>query len=434
MNQRVIANPLRPNRFEENNMPLRSPEEEAQLQKLLAENNAKLPDNIPTKIKVLDNPGSTVSPKELGDISDSIIEEAQEKNPAIPPTPKQVEKLITNVSPNAPVAPPPITPEQRRKFEQKVKDKDEEVYAGKPRLITKPVNRDINFQRIDLLSGFIFYPFKECMIRKINIQDHLKLMSAQKTRNLTLFIDTIGSTLGEGVDVRSLALQDFYFILYWHRFNSYSSTPLTVNWVSKYGNNNTYKVKSTSIKYTPPKITEEEYNEWFARGYSIPTVRDTELFNREKLSDEDLELAFRAQFFSGYHSEFDSSNGAIPDLDDKIKHMLELNADSVDSLGLVNEFIEATQFSVAEYIDVTDAKFDVENWKKELEKRIELTREAAEQLDKNSPEYFIELETISYIQNEIDEINAKLEKGGKVLPDVERVPLKIEILDMFPQI
>ena len=404
---------------------MRSDIEDKELQELIAQNEQKNGVKSSIKQRLVVNQSPDITAQDLLDISDDLPVK-------LDPT----KGIITNEikDPNLPINPPKISPEQMRRYKNNNPEPESPMFAGKPRFIMKRIDTNPKFTRLGLVSGFVFYPFKECLIRKISIQDHFNITYAMNTNNITNMIDAIGATLDQSIDIRDLTIPDFFHILYWHRFNSYSSVPMSITWTSKYGNKNIYKVTESSVKYNPPKITEEEYKVWTDAGFGIPTVRDLEVFRNEELTPDETELFERAQYFSGYHSEFDASSDKRPDIQDKIDHMVILNSDDVSILARMPEFVSATVFGINEKIEVVDAKFNPLEWMNILTTQAESRKANLLDLPLDGIEYIEESQNIETLLNEVEEITAMLEKGDEVTPDVEIVSLNVGILDFFPKI
>lgn len=350
------------------------------------------------------------------------------------PTPPA--EISNKAAASGPSNPPPIQPAQYEARRKRAKDEDKEeqegpVYTGRPAFVQRQISRNAKYERVPLLSGFVFYPWKDLQARKINVPDQIKISKAQKTQNITAFIDAMGATIDPEIDIRDFSVPDFYYFLYWHRFNSYTSTPFLVSWTSKYGNRNDYRITDTSLKYDPPKITGEEYREWQAKGFCIPTVRDMEVFMAENLNEDELDLFLRAQFFSGLPKQ----DGEPVSIQDKIDYMISLGEEDVNVLEQLSAFREAINFGVSERTDVTDAKFDPAVWAESLEKQAAYLRLEAESLrELNFGVYIAKMAEADEANREAVEIRSSLEAGGEVLPDIETITLNVGILDFFPNL
>lgn len=382
------------------------------------------------------------------DIDDSALQDLLSSNapqvpppqaPRQPPQPARTREVVTNnTNSGGAMAPPNITPEQiraklaRNKDENKEKDAPSRVVSpAKPRLIVAPTTPEtVDYTRIELLSGFIFYEHDELQVRKIDLVTHIKINRAQSTNDFSLLVDAIGSTLlPGGLDIRDLTVPDFYFLLYWHRLNSYSSTPFNVTWTSKYGNQNTYRITDTDISYEPPKLSKEDFLQWYEEGYDLPRVRDIEVWEREEFSPEEEFIWNKAQWFRSL--PYDNP----PSLQGKVDGMMRTSGASLGAIERLNEFKKAIEHSINEVLEVTDAKFDAVKY---MEGRIaylkELKSRAVEIENSNPILYASYSEEIEIIGEEIKIYEAQLNMGGKVLPDIERVSLNLKPFDFFPAV
>jgi hypothetical protein len=313
--------------------------------------------------------------------------------------------------------------------EHKPADK-ERVYSGKPRFNLKPNVSDAKFERVNFLSGFVFYPFKEAFIRRFNLPDQMNITKARETQDMSLLIDTLSGTLSSGVDVRDFAMPDFRFLLYWHRWNSYTNVPFNVNWRSKYGFLNSYSVTDTSIKMVPPTITEEEYVEWLKKGFAIPTVRDFEVFQTEELSDEEMYFIEKAQFFLGDPDE--NGNVGIQQKIDAMNRLTESN------LGLIARdlpaFQAAIEFRIEETTEAQCAYYDPKKWLVKLHEQIETVRLEAQEQVADINLFTRLVEAADELEDEALTLEKTLKEKGEVRADLETLRLDISPLDFFPAI
>ena len=84
---------------------------------------------------------------------------------------------------------------------------------------------DPNFQTIGLPSQFKFYDFQALTVSHMKGLHQAKLSRAAKDRKMRYVVEAISSTLGEGVSAFDLTPQDFYFLMYWHRLQSFPKNP-----------------------------------------------------------------------------------------------------------------------------------------------------------------------------------------------------------------
>lgn len=87
---------------------------------------------------------------------------------------------------------------------------------------------DSAYSSVDLPSNFAFYPFKQLSVRPLKAIDQAKLHQAALRKSLRHTVEAISSTLGDGVSAYDLTPQDFYFLMYWQRTNSFLKVPLVV--------------------------------------------------------------------------------------------------------------------------------------------------------------------------------------------------------------
>jgi hypothetical protein len=108
----------------------------------------------------------------------------------------------------------------RLELERQRKGVDPETVNVKTQAETDP-----NFTTIGLPSQFAFYDFKQLTITQLKGIHQAKLSRAAKEKKIRYVVEAIGSTLGEGVSAFDLTPQDFYFLMYWHRLQSFPKNP-----------------------------------------------------------------------------------------------------------------------------------------------------------------------------------------------------------------
>ena len=151
------------------------------------------------------------------------------------------------------------------------------------------------WERVDLPSRFIPYEWNDLSIKRFGVMDHAKVARAVKARNTSIMLDVLSSCCNR--DVRELVWNDFQSVVIWHKVNSYINTPYTISWNSRYGARGNVTVRATELRETPLEKTREQYREWRAKGFALPTARDIEAFETIKESQEDVLFLFeRAQW------------------------------------------------------------------------------------------------------------------------------------------
>lgn len=107
------------------------------------------------------------------------------------------------------------------------------VSKNRPRLpllsITGHRNVTAAYEDIWLPSEFVAYPWKDLQIRRFNIEELRALIRARTSGNLRHLIRAVDGTLSR--PITDLTQGDFWYIMYWHRLNSYKKSPFVIEWV-----------------------------------------------------------------------------------------------------------------------------------------------------------------------------------------------------------
>ena len=75
-------------------------------------------------------------------------------------------------------------------------------------------------------SRFYFYSWDSLSIRRFTLLDLRKIYTAGSTQDLRTLAEGINSSIDK--DVFSLTIGDFWFLMYWHRLNSYKKHPWNI--------------------------------------------------------------------------------------------------------------------------------------------------------------------------------------------------------------
>lgn len=304
--------------------------------------------------------------------------------------------------------------------ESKPKVQVQEKVNQSPVLLRAKSKIDPKFQRISLPSRCQFYDFDELHMRPFTVPDMFKIAQVNNTRNLTLLIDLIDSTITE--DVRSLTKPDFYYLLYSQKYMSYPRTPFTISWTSKYGNLATSDIKKSELDIIESTLDRQEYEaEFLSKGYCIPTVRDWELLDSETLEEELRWTYNKAQYMVGNT------------LEEKIKRLYDIGVEALELLPIIDV---KTLHGVNEQVTVTDRLFDPARWLKRLRFDYQLKSKNFEEQAAGDLTDLAELEALSAeietIAQEIERIETALELGTPVTAEPEKVRVKIDIFTFFP--
>lgn len=274
------------------------------------------------------------------------------------------------------------------------------------------------YQSISLPSGFIFYNFDTIKVRKFEIRDLAKMHKVIQNQSYKMFKEVIQNCVD--TDVNKLTSGDFKYICYWLRLNSYPKSPMTVDWTSKYGNRNIAQVRKSELQTFAPEITKEQLKEWREKGFDIPTLEFSDVFE-QKLNDDDDFLYSNAQFFKGNNWE------------EKITTMeAYLEENGLESLNKVKEFDDLVDHGVKEELTVYDSLFDPINYKKTLEDRITKMKKALSAvIDTTSSDAMTLSLMLDTTEKELSELNKKLEAGEDVQAEPETLFLEMDATEFL---
>lgn len=282
--------------------------------------------------------------------------------------------------------------------------------------------KDANYVRVDLPSKHVFYPFKDIWIRPFKIKELSKIWLATQENSFTHLVDAMDATIAEGADLRDLLPQDFKFLMYWHRINSYPRSPFTIEWTSRYGQKLKHTVRETNLDITTCDLTEEEVTAYREYGLVAPTVRDVEVLKMEKMTADQEFLWERAQYVVGSSIEEKLENlDAFPDLD------VEEN---------IHEFAERLKFGVTETVTVLNSEFDPDIAITNLRDQAKKVKEFVEN-NPNEPVIKMTGEALLEKAQEYEEEAAKMEAdlaaGKAVRPAEEQITLSVDATNFFPR-
>lgn len=351
------------------------------------------------------------------------------RSPRLPPRRKPP---ITN-QPDGPRRQPQISEAERDAVIRARGDNasERQFTPTKPRFILNRIQGKGAFVRFTPTSGGVFYKGADNLqVRKFNLTDAMNIQKAKENQDITTQIDVIQESMGDTFDVRDLTMGDMMQIHYWHRFNSYQTIPFILNWTSKYGNKAQYRLTETEVQYKTMEISEEDLQPWIEQGYTVPRVRDFEMFSREELTSEEQYIVNRAQFFIGNPR----ADGLPPDIQDKIDMMMEKTNESLDAVAKITEFGRLTEHGVIERVMLKDSQFDREKHVGNLRSRHDVLQRQIDRLametDDNSVRQLLALEMEA---DEIDDEIQKWEDEGAAA-EVEDVTLNIPLLNFFPTV
>lgn len=309
---------------------------------------------------------------------------------------------------------------EKLKNQTVVKEAVEVIIPGKSNLINnRPPNDqlDSRYIRIQMLSGCIFYDFKEVFIRPLDLQDLSQIYVAVTEENMSILIDVIDRCLS--VNARKLTLPDFKYVMYWLRINSYPKSPFTIEWKSKYGNQNVTTINDLNLQIVNCPITEERARYWEERGFTSPNIGDFEYLQIADLTKNERWMYERAAQYCVGNT-----------IEEKINKLMSLDGGLGGAL-LADEFSsELIDYGITEYVDVIDEKFTVQGWLTELNKRNE---DLKRQINLSKDEKEIELfkTQVDSNTNEINNINLRLQAGEVVSAEKQRLFHSVDATELL---
>lgn len=250
-------------------------------------------------------------------------------------------QVNTDIGPGG-VRLPPGHPLNNKKFKQEFEQKSglrldpvpdplpqdqSELDTVRPQSETNP-----DFYPIGLPSRFKFYGFKFLSARTLKAVHQAKFARAAKNGKLRFLVEAVSSTLGDNVSAFDLTPQDFFFVLYWQRFQSFPKNPQVIEFTCT----NEGHVKRTMLKPDDPDYLEP----------------DT-LTLREIMSKTDVQSIYLSEELD--LSEYDELNSKYG-----------LGAETMRDLVEFAELEEEVQFSREELVersdrqDATDEELDAE--------------------------------------------------------------------------
>lgn len=136
---------------------------------------------------------------------------------------------------------------------------------------------DPNFMSIGVPSQFRFYEFRNLTVSCLKGIHQAKLSRAAKDGKMRYVVEAIGSTLGEGVSAFDLTPQDFYFLLYWHRLQSFPKNPQMIPFTC------------TNKDHVRRTILKKDHEEYLAPDtLDISTIMDATTLKTSYLEELDL--------------------------------------------------------------------------------------------------------------------------------------------------
>jgi len=320
-------------------------------------------------------------------------------------------------------------------------DQPEEVYVIQPKALedneipeAKATSKlSDEWVRQELPSHCIPYDFKEVFLRPLEFVMLGKIHAANVNKSYTMLLDALNACIS--VDIRDLTPPDLTFIMYWIRDNSYPKSPLKFKYTSRYGNAVDITVRQSELDIKELEMSKKEYEEWKAKGYTFPRVRDMELLFGDSVSEDVRYLLEYAQYVYLPKDEDDDYEDYAQKKIDKINDELGLAA-----IPEIESFSELISHGVVESVRFKDPKFKPEDAIKFFRNKAKEIRERVVNIPTvaHSSEFDEQILTFlslaEELENEANEIQDKLDKGEKVEAKEEVVEVSITSTDFFPSV
>jgi hypothetical protein len=357
--------------------------------------------------------------------------------PSRPTSPNRVPPPSNAIDPEARLKAYRETPSsQQRVIAEPINEPEEEIIpepainrAPNTKLDTPAVltrsKTNYNYERLGIPSTCIPYDFADINFRKFDPFDLAKLHRARVEQSDPLMLDVLDGTIDQ--DARDLSVGDFNFLMYRQRLDSYLHSPFKINYKSRYGNDCEVILNDSNLKIIKLEMSQEEYDDWKAQGLVIPTMRDWELAQVNKLDVEQTWLWGRAQYLY------------VPLTGDPKQNLFEekitlLQENGTEGLERIRDYSERIKHGVEETVDVTDNKFEPKTAIEYLRQRSTELRQAAEVFSSADIAVMQLIVQSNELSDEADLIEATIAKNETYKPRGEQIPLSIDLLSFFPQI
>ena len=84
------------------------------------------------------------------------------------------------------------------------------------------------FEDTWLPSNFLPYDWSDIQIRRLNIEELRAIVRARVSGNLRHLVRAVDATISR--HAHELTVGDFWYLMYWHRLNSYKKSPFIIDW------------------------------------------------------------------------------------------------------------------------------------------------------------------------------------------------------------
>lgn len=295
------------------------------------------------------------------------------------------------------------------------------------------------WRRVDFPSNLVPYKnITEIYVRTFQVADLEAVYDSVETRNHSGYIDALDQCIS--VDIRDLTVPDFMYFQYWLRMASYTKSPYTITWTSRYGDDIEERLSMPNLKVQSLEMTREQYAEWEAQGVCFPTVRESEYIINATSESPDGEVDNPPDNWAMQNAQYLKLPDDAPKhnrMEQKIS--LLRSSKDVDLLVTIQEFAAAIDHGVIESIVTVNPKFEpkkaIEFLRDQAIRLRTLARGAAEQSEaiEQAAGMIRLVEAAQEFDDEAQLIEDTLAKGEKYTPRKEDIVLRnIGPVDMFP--
>jgi hypothetical protein len=210
-------------------------------------------------------------------------------------------------------------------------------------------NSKIPSYKVELPSRGVFYEGKSSIkVKPFSVKQIKQLVAASKTKDDSERESIVAETIAESVedfDVYDLTVDDYEFLLYWLRLNSYKKAPYYVMWSYTQGDGTEKPIRST-VNMSDIKVIEcDPAKRPVNKDLQYTTVRDK--IQLVKLVEEsDIYVASYASVLNSR-----DESGRIITIIDKIN---KLGVYPAEIIMDIKEHLDRFRHGVEEYILVED--------------------------------------------------------------------------------
>lgn len=303
---------------------------------------------------------------------------------------------------------------------------DQDVYVKSSKISDPAFGRHLLPSR-----GFFYENKKDIIFRPFKVGDLKKLQHFLQTDNMSHLIDAVQNCVEPDVDVRSLTVEDFIYVVFRIVFDSHPDPKYRFVWSSFYGNDGEIIIAPSDLE-----VVELKHKELLAQlpnykelGLSPVFVKSFEVLhnNQHKEDDNTTWDEEKSWLYKevGCFLEGDSPEEQLRKAED-----LEISSETYQKLSLFKQLI---QHSIKTELTVSDQKFEPNEALAKLIERVENLKA----LKLKEPQFYERLASsnavmdINDIQEEIDRIQNGLTLSQEVRAKKEVTPFRFDFAGLI---